>query len=217
MLSFTGIHSGWNADFSIDSRSWQELSRQNSGGREWGPCQSGRRWSRFSEQRLKFAEGIAAMADGIFFLRRHLGDGSIHGRNEKDRIVAEPVVAARGFEDQAFALAPGLEQNFLRRSQTQAADKSGRSRGCGFFSEEIQDLFVVEPVDRLSIRCGGRAAAKSGADNPGRAIEGIDGQSRIVGQCPQAGLGGVSEGFLAGVFREGVAVFFHFLRPGGNP
>ena len=59
----------------------------------------------------KRGERLAAMADGRLFARGQFGERAPERRVEKDRVVAEPVVAARLRDDRAFDRPLGLEED----------------------------------------------------------------------------------------------------------
>src|SRR5882724_8412239 len=82
------------------------------------------------------AKCLAAVADGVLLVGRELGGGSAGGVDEEERVVAEPVVAARGVDDAAFDGVPGGQENAaLGVSQRQDADES---RGAIFVGDGLE-------------------------------------------------------------------------------
>ena len=62
----------------------------------------------FGEIREDLAQGLAAMADAVFHLKRQLGHGQAVLAHQEEGIVAEPSFAAGGFED--GAVHPAMEK-----------------------------------------------------------------------------------------------------------
>src|SRR5690606_6651728 len=111
--------------------------------------------------------------------RRDLGEGGFEKGDVEERIVAEPAFAARGLENTPFDRSP--EQLFpFRSDQRQGADVAGRALSLRHAGEPLEKQLIVGAVevDAVEVRSSGEALRM----DPGRSIQGIDADSRVVGE-----------------------------------
>src|SRR6185312_946320 len=111
---------------------------------------------------------------GVFRLPlvAELRDGSLLPRRQEDRVVAEPLAAARFFRDPALEDAGAAQLLAVRRKGNKFADVAGTAT-VAFDALEL----VEQAPNRV-------AAAEARRADPGRAVEALDLESGILAEHP---------------------------------
>ena len=125
-------------------------------------------------------EGPRPVAELALDQRAQLAERLVIFGDQEQRVVAEPVRAAGLAGDPAAAGAGGFEADRAERvGQGQGADERRAAAVVGDVGEGVEELAVVRLVVAVRPGVAGRVDA-------GGAVEGVDGQARVVGEDPVA-------------------------------
>lgn len=160
-------------------------------------------------------QGLGPVAARHFFFRAQLCCRAARSRVNKQRIVAETIVALRGRADEALPCSmhdnifPFLPQIRSGRIHQGHAAMETPAMGRGAAGQDLHKLAVIALIHAFS-RPGGPIFGIAGGSYARRAIQGVHFQPGIVRQSGATGQCGGGSGFEQGVFRKSIAGLVNF-------
>ncbi len=152
----------------------------------------------------KFFKSFTPVAEAIFLAPGHLGKGSFVIFGNEHRVVSKPCFPSRYPADTTFCVAEKSLNPSVRKRNGNATDELGAPfivRNILEFGKKLLVIFYVVPAG---------AAGVPGGIDPGRAVQSIDFESRVVRKSGFTGALADLDCFLDRILLEGVPVLHCF-------